>query len=190
MTVRTTESKDAAKGTRGPSVQTQWVYACNNHVRKRGRICLKMRQRSYNDQVLRRGCGVHAVPSSDAAMCATFKDMAVRTAVSKDRPRVPKEQERLIILMRLVRVGRQSCLGAPEERKGQVHNRIPRRSQRSKRFIQTWSVGGGCGGILSSDAEVGWPSAGWRNFVLLCKQCFGHAFPCDYRNALDVTAKC
>ena len=81
VSVRTTASKDAAKGTRGPSVQMQWMCTCNNHVRKRGCIRLKMRQRSYNNQVLRRGYGVHAVPSSDAAVCATFKDVAGHNGV-------------------------------------------------------------------------------------------------------------
>ena len=104
VTVRTTESKDTAKGAREPSVQTQSVCACDNHVRKRGRICLKMRHRSYNNQVWRHGCGVHAVLSSDAAVCATFKDVAVHTTVSKDRPRVPKERKGSSIQTRLVRV--------------------------------------------------------------------------------------
>ena len=36
---------------------------------------------------------MHTVPSSDVAMCAMFKDMAVWTMVSKDRPHVPKEQK-------------------------------------------------------------------------------------------------
>ena len=118
VTVRTTASKDAAKGTRGPSVQTQWMCTCNNHVRKRGCICLKMRQRSYNNQVLRRGCGVHAVPSSDAAVCATFKDVAVHTTVSEDRPRVPKVRKGSSIQMGLVRVWATITSGCARGAKG------------------------------------------------------------------------
>ena len=47
---------------------------------------------------------MNAVPSSDAAVYVTFKDVAVRTVVPKDRPRVPKERRRPFILTRPVRV--------------------------------------------------------------------------------------
>ena len=104
MTICTRASKNATKGARGPSVQMQWVCTCNNHIWRHGHICLKMRQHSYNNQVLGHGCGVHTVPSSDAAMCATFKDMAICTMVSKDSSHVPKKWREPFIQMQLVHV--------------------------------------------------------------------------------------
>ena len=51
-----------------------------------------------------------------------------------------------------------------------THDSVRRRSQRSKRSIQTRSVRGGCGCIPSSDTEVAIHRE--KTFVLSCKQRF------------------
>ena len=91
---------------------------------KMWRYTSKMRQRPYNNQVLRRGCGVHAVSSSDAAVCATSRDVAVHTTVSKDRPCVPKERKGSSIQMRLVRVWATITSGCGRGAKGGHHHRL------------------------------------------------------------------
>ena len=104
--------------------------------------------------------GMRAVPSSDAAL---------RTMVSKDRPHVPKDAKGAVHSGRgRCACGRQSRLGGDDDPvhpagikvvsrggvRDHTHNSVRRRSQRSKRSIQTRSVRGGCGCIPSSDAET------------------------------------